>query len=96
MRRVAIVCLPRGRTVSDDLHAFNGHGWKLRVTLLADETATLSVLRRLRSRARLVFMPATQSRVWRHGVGAADSKVSFGACSRANAPRWSGWPGRST
>jgi hypothetical protein len=81
------------RTVRDPRDGFNGHGWKLPVTLLAGETATLSVPRRLRGRVGLVFTRATQSRVWRRGVRAADSKVSFEACAGEDAPARTGWPG---
>jgi hypothetical protein len=81
------------RTVRDPRDGFNGHGWKLPVTLLAGETATLSVPRRLRGRVGLVFTRATQSRVWRRGVRAADAKVSFEACAGEDAPARTGWPG---
>jgi len=81
------------RTVRNPRDAFNGHGWKLPVTLRATETATMSVPRRLRGRVGLVFTHATQSRVWRHGVRLADSKVSFEACSGEDAPARTGWPG---
>lgn len=60
------------RTPRDPRGAFDGHGWKLPAALLADEMATLSVPRRLRGRVGLVYTRATQSRVWRHGVRAAD------------------------
>jgi hypothetical protein len=81
------------RTVSERRNAFNGHGWKLPVTLVAGETATLSVPRRLRGRVGLVFTQATQRRVWRRGVREADTKLSFEACAGADAPAWTGWPG---
>jgi hypothetical protein len=81
------------RTVRDARDAFNGHGWKLPVTLLADATATLSVPPRLQERVGLVFTRETQSRVWRRGVRAADSRVSFEACAGENAPARTGWPG---
>ena len=81
------------RTVRDPRDGFNGHGWKLPVTLIADETATLSVPRRLHGHVGLVFTHATQSRVWRRGVRAADSKVSFEACAGEDAPARTGWPG---
>jgi hypothetical protein len=81
------------RTVRDPRDGFNGHGWKLPVTLKADETATLSVPRRLRGRVGLVFTHATQSRVWRRGVRAADPKVGFQACTGEDAPKRTGWPG---
>jgi hypothetical protein len=81
------------RTVRDPRDGFNGHGWKLPVTLIAGETATLSVPRRLRGRVGLVFTWATQSRVWRRGVRAADSKVSFEACAGEDAPARTGWAG---
>jgi hypothetical protein len=63
------------------------------VTLLAGETATLSVPRRLRGRVGLVFTHAAQSRVWRRGVRAADSKVSFRACAGEDASAPTGWAG---
>jgi hypothetical protein len=88
----ALTILFARRTVRDPRDAFNGHGWKLPVTLLVGETATLSVPRRLRGRVGLVFSHATQSRVWRRGV-AADSKVSFDACAGEDAPARTGWPG---
>jgi hypothetical protein len=81
------------RTVGEPRGAFNGHGWKLPVTLLADEMATLSVPGRLRGRVGLVFTPATQARIWRRGVRAADSRVSFEACAGEDAPARTGWPG---
>lgn len=81
------------RTLRDPQDAFNGHGWKLPVTLVADATATLSVPRRLRGRVGLVFRRETQSRVWRRGVRAADSRVSFEACAGEDAPARAGWPG---
>ena len=52
-----------------------GERWKLPVTLRADETATLSVPRRLRGRVGLVFTHATQARVLRRGVRAADTSM---------------------
>jgi hypothetical protein len=63
------------------------------VTLLADKTATLSVPRSLRGRVGLVFTQATQSRVWRRGVRAADARVSFEACGGEDAAARTGWPG---
>lgn len=81
------------RTVRDRRNAFNGRGWKLPVTLLADATATLSVPPRLRGRVGLVFTWRTQSRVLRRGVRAADSKVTFEACAGEDAPARTGWPG---
>jgi hypothetical protein len=81
------------RTVRDPRDGFNGYGWKLPVTLLAGETASLSVPRRLRGRVGLVFTRATQSRVLRRGVRAADSKVSFEACAGEDAPARTGWAG---
>jgi hypothetical protein len=81
------------RTVRDRRDAFNGHGWKLPVTLLADQTATVLVPRRLRDRVGLVFTQATQARVWRRGVRAADSEVGFEACAGEDAPARTGWPG---
>jgi hypothetical protein len=81
------------RTVRGPRDAFNGHGWKLPVTLLADRTATLSVPRRLRGHVGLVFTHATQSRVWRRGARAADARVRFEACAGEDAPARTGWPG---
>jgi hypothetical protein len=81
------------RTVRDPRDAFNGHGWKLPVTLLAGETATLSVPRRLRGHVGLVFTLAAQSHIRRRGVRAADSKVRFEACAGEDAPARTGWPG---
>ena len=81
------------RTLIDPRDGFNGHGWKLPVTLLADATATLSVPRRLRGRVGLVFEGETQSRVWRRGVRAADSRVRFVACAGEDAPARTGWAG---
>jgi len=81
------------RTPREPRDAFNGHGWKLPVTLLSDETATLSVPRRLRRRVGLVFKRETQSRVLRRGVRAADSRVRFVACAGEHAPARTGWPG---
>lgn len=81
------------QTVGQPRDAFNGHGWKLPVTLLAGETATLSVPRRLRGRVGLVFTQGTQSQVWRRGVRAADRQVSFEACAGEDAPATTGWPG---
>ena len=80
------------RTLREPRDGFNGHGWKLPVTLLAGETATLSVPRRLRGRVGLVFTRAAQSRVWRRGVRAADMKVRFAACPGEDAAR-TGWAG---
>ena len=81
------------RTVGHPQDAFDGHGWKLPVTLRADETATLSVPRRRRGRVGLVFTHATQTRVLRRGVRAADTSVSFTACTGEDAPARTGWPG---
>ena len=60
------------RTVRDPPDAFNGHGWKLPVTLLADETATLSVPRRLRGRVGLVFTIAAEI----GDIGASTARTS--------------------
>ncbi len=81
------------RTVRDPRDAFYGNGWKLPVTLLVGEKATLSVPRRLRGQVGLVFTHAAQSRVRRGGVRAVDSKVSFEACAGEDAPARTGWPG---
>lgn len=81
------------RTLIDPRDGFNGHGWKLPVTLLANTTATLSVPRRLRGRVGLVFELETQSRVWSRGVQAADSRVRFVACVDGEAPARTGWAG---
>lgn len=81
------------RSASDRRDAFNGHGWKLPVLVRAGETATLSVPRALRRRVGLVFTQATQARVVRRGVAAADSRMRFAACAGADAPAWTGWPG---
>jgi hypothetical protein len=81
------------RTVGHPPDAFDGHGWKLPVTVRAGETATLSVPGRLRGRVGLVFTHGTQSRVLRRGVRAADSMVTFEACAGDNAPARTGWPG---
>jgi hypothetical protein len=81
------------RTVRQRRNAFNGHGWKLPVTLAAGERATLSVPRRLRGRVGFVFRLRTQSRVRRRGVRAADSRLTFVACAGDEAPARTGWPG---
>jgi hypothetical protein len=81
------------RSPRDRRDAFNGHGWKLPVLLRAGETATLSVPRQLRGRVGFVFTQATQARVARRGVAAADSRMRFVACTGADAPAWTGWPG---
>ena len=81
------------RTPRDPRDAFDGHGWKVPVTLLADATATLSVPWRLRGRVGLVFTLESQSRVWRRGVRAADPRVSFTSCTGEGAPVRTGWPG---
>jgi hypothetical protein len=81
------------RTIRDPRDGFDGHGWKLPVTLLAGESAKLAVPRRLRGRVGLVYTRSTQTRVWRRGVRAADSKVSFDACAGGDAPARTGWPG---
>jgi hypothetical protein len=80
-------------TVRGPRDAFNGHGWKLPVTLRSGESATLTVPSRLRGRVGFVFTRATQSRVWRRGVRAADPKVRFVACAGEDAPARTGWPG---
>jgi hypothetical protein len=51
------------------------------------------VPRRLWGRVGLVFTRATRSRVWRRGVRAADSKLSFEACAGEDAPARTGWAG---
>ncbi len=81
------------RTLRDPRDAFNGHGWKLPVTLVADAKAQLVVPPELRSRVGFVFTLKTQSRVWHRGVRAADSRVSFEACAGEDAPARTGWPG---
>ena len=73
--------------------AFNGHGWKLPVTLVADEKAALVVPPRLRGRVGLVFTLQAQVRVGRRGVRAADSRLRFEACAGEGAPARTGWPG---
>lgn len=81
------------RTSRDWRDAFNGHGWKLPVTLVADAEAELLARPRLRGRVGLVFTLETQSRVWRRGVRAADARVRFEACAGEGAPARTGWPG---
>ena len=81
------------RTVRHPPDAFDGHGWKLPVTLRAGETAILSVPSRLRGRVGLIFTYVTQSRVLRRGVRAADRTVTFEACAGDGAPARTGWPG---
>lgn len=88
-----LTILSARRTVRDPRDAFNGNGWKLSVTLLADKMATLSVPRRLRGRVGFVFTQETQSRVWHRGVRAADARVRFEACGGEDAPARTGWPG---
>jgi hypothetical protein len=78
------------RTVRQRRDAFDGHGWKLPVTLPADVTATLSVPPELRGHVGLAFTQATQRRVWRRGVRAADQRLTFQACG-GEGP--TGWPG---
>lgn len=73
--------------------AFGGRGWKLPVNLLAGQTATLSVPKRLRGRVGLVFTLNAQSRVQRRGVRGADSAVRFTACGGDDQPERTGWPG---
>lgn len=81
------------RTPRRPRDAFNGHGWKLSVTLVAGNTATLSVPERLRKRVGLVYRLRTQSRVLRRGVRAADSRLNFDSCAGEDAPARTGWPG---
>lgn len=66
--------------------AFDGHGYKIPVTLPRGTTATLSVPRELRSRVGLVFSSSTQDRVRSGGVRAADAAVRFEACPASGRP----------
>jgi hypothetical protein len=81
------------RTPRERRHAFDGSGWKLPVSLSRSGIVTLSVPERLRGRVGLVYTLETQSRVARHGVEAADERVTFVACTGDGAPTRTGWPG---
>lgn len=73
--------------------AFNGHGYKVPVTLPEGIQATLLVPASLRGRVGLVFSLATQARVARSGVRGADAAVHFVACPAQGTPGRTGWPG---
>jgi hypothetical protein len=88
-----LVLLGARRMASRAPDAFNRHGYKVPVTLPHGATATLSVPRRLTDRVGLVFSHRTQDRVWRRGVGAADTAVEFTACPATGMPRRTGWAG---
>lgn len=72
--------------------AFDGHGFKIPATLLADRAATLSVPPALRGRVGFVFTRRAARAVERRGVGAADEAVRFTACAGAPSDR-TGWAG---
>lgn len=82
-----------GRYTRGRRDAFNGHGYKVPVTLPQGMTATLSVPRSLRSRVGLVFSLKTQDRLLSEGVKSADPAVRFEACPTADTGSRTGWPG---
>ncbi|MBA2643875.1 MAG: hypothetical protein H0U80_00335 [Solirubrobacterales bacterium] len=74
-------------------NGFNGHGYKIPVTLLEGVRATLSVPSNMRGRVGLVFSLPAQDRVERWGMRGADTAVRFTACSRGEKSGRTGWPG---
>jgi hypothetical protein len=81
------------RTVGREPDAFDGHGYKLPVTLRDGVTATLAVPRAGRSRVGLVFTPGAQRRASRDGVPGADPSVRFKACKAGGDTGRTGWAG---
>lgn len=74
--------------------AFDGHGYKIPVTLPEGTAATLSVPPAQHSRVGLVFSLDTQRRVQARGVAGADRAVRFTACpAEGAASRRTGWGG---
>jgi hypothetical protein len=73
-------------TPGERREAFNGHGYKLPVTLPAGGDVTVSAPRGV----GLVFRAQVQDRVWRRGVRAADRTLRFRACPDGGR---TGWPG---
>jgi len=88
-----LVLLGGGEWAASEPDAFNGHGYKVPVTLPGGVQATLSVPKSLRGRVGLVFSMPAQDRVVRRGVRGADASVRFTACPAAGAPRRTGWAG---
>lgn len=78
--------------------AYNGHGYKIPISLPTGTSATLAVPMRLRRRVGLVYTRPAQRRAWRRGVRGANRVVRFNSCSDEDGDgdgdgARSGWPG---
>lgn len=73
--------------------AFNGHGFKIPVSLPDGVVATLSVPDSMRGRVGLVYTLGTQEGVSTAGVLSGDAAVRFTACPAGGRASRSGWPG---
>lgn len=88
-----LVLLGARRWAAAEPDGFDGHGYKVPVTLPEGVAATLSVAEQGRRRAGLVYTHQAQDRVRRTGVRGADRSVRFTACPADGAPGRTGWPG---
>ncbi len=73
--------------------AFDGHGYKVPVSLPNGTSAVLSIPRFERGRLGLVFTQQAQRQVLRDGVADADQAIRFTACPRGRASGRTAWPG---
>jgi hypothetical protein len=85
-----LVLIGGNRHARHEPNGFEGHGFKMPVTLPADVKATLKVPPSMGGKVGLVFRQAVQDRVIERGVRAADRALRFTACTGEGR---TGWPG---